>query len=1305
MSRKVYLKLGTILSMLFVSMTLNFYQSSRQELQGATLTTESLANSSESLGETTEQPMTSGTVDSLQAVEETRVEESQSESQPIPSVTEDSATEEVPTERKVQTEKVKTFSELVKAMLDNTVEKIVLTADLTQGNQWIDTVYFGGKSFEIDGNGHSIEFNNAERTGFNFRKSNADNLTLKISNVTLKKSRGALARGVAKNMFDFDLRGNNEYKEIIFKNVTVPVGNKTPLIKANNDSVVRVIGDNEFHNNDTFVFSQRNDPKNPFFNVKNLVFDQAKVKTDVFTDFIYQSKPKSQIDFIDSEIEHTTKGGRFIYSYGNKLMLNKSVITSNSDWVAEGYQRESDIYMESDKVKVTLKDSELSLNSTYTAVLQIAGKEANLEVNNSLFNIDFEEVNYDRYGTNSAIRFFNEGATYLITNKSVVNFRKQQNLGKAGGSSTIRMVGGGNIFEVAGGASLMIVNGGGLGEDRADYNQALEFGDPASNVSNKFIISEPGSEVDILSKNGAAVTSVRNLDLELSDQATFIVDGNSARATTGIFNIKGAFNMLIDNPLYFDFVNRQSKGAVIQVGTGSKFVSTQSGLTWWEKGKDVEGSPSYDFTVFDYRLTGKDLQNIEYSEKPEFNTSIYKGQSHIARMSSNNAKPELGYLRVPTNADKKIYGQAVVSTGPNEYRKAFVNEVRAKMSHNAQTISEKAILTKEKVSQWGEESQDGIFSYTLKDFAKAGDVYKITELERGSFNDQGENSGSGQVITNVIDQEVTVIDVTPPTPAIVNPVANTSLMISGGSDEPGATVTATANGKPLLDETKKELSTIVDLEGKWYLPLNQTLKAGAILQIFLTDTAGNKNPALPKIFHDALFKEGTTVIVKDHLADHNKLVKSVKNKSRDQGTYVGDTLAYTIQVSNEKKTNEEGVFKKVVLRDQLPSSLLLDPKTITAVDGAGRDIPAREISFNEKENALTIKLGRLSPQEVAKVTFETRVTEEGYNTIIKNTAQAIGQASPTVTAEVSDSVDSPGGKVLVAKAEPELVQEMSNLTSQDELNEAGDLLEYRFKVRNETQSPWRDLVMTNPISELLDIDDSSLKVIGKDSEKAKIAIKNNQLTVTFNSLAVDQWRPYEIVFQGRLKEESVNQSFINQGTATGKGLDGKVLKVESNQLTTVVEPGGLGFVEEPAMIDFGSRELSSKKETYLPAEDLSVTVRDSRGTTANWELFLKASQELTLKTNPSDQLVGAFEFVTEKGERVAINNQDSLIYSQVGTIQTTQTKLLWERVKNQGLLLNVLPGQAQSGAYQGELVWVLKDTAETVENKEKVAKK
>lgn len=1304
MSRKVYLKLGIILSMLFVSMTLNFYRGSQQELKGATLTTESIEVSSESIVETIEQVAMSSTSETVQETLVTTAE-SQAEELTTSSNMLKEVEEKELTSRKEQTEKVKTFSELIKAMLDNTVEKIILTADLTQGNQWLDTVYFGGKSFEIDGNGHSIEFNSAERTGFNFRKSTEDDLTLKISNITLKKSRGALARGVAKNMFDFDLRGSNEYKEIIFENVTVPVGNKTPLIKANNDSVIKVLGDNNFNNNDTFVFTQRNDPKNPFFNAKNVIFENTTVKTDVFTDFIYQGKPKSTIEIIDSEIEHETKGGRFIFSYGDKLKLDKSVITSNSQWVAEGYQRESDIYMESDKVKVILKDSELSLNSTYTAVLQIAGKEANLEVNNSLFNIDFEELNYDRFGTNSAIRFFNEGATYLITNKSEVNFRKKQNLGKAGGSSTIRMVGGGNIFEVAGGSTLKIVNGGGLGEDRADYNQALEFGEPISNVSNKFIISEPESEVDILSKNGAAVTSVRNLDLELSDQATFIVDGNSARTTTGIFNIKGAFNMLIDNPLYFDFVNRQSKGAVIQVGTGSRFVSTQSGLTWWEKGKDVEGSPSYDFTVFDYRLVGKDLQNIEYSEKPEFNTSIYKGQSQIARMSSNNAKPELGYLRVPTNADKRIYGQAVVSTGPNEYRKAFVNEVRGKMSHNDQTVTEKAILTKEKISQWGEEAQDGIFSYQLKNFAKAGDVYKITELERGSFNDKGENVGSGQVISNEINQEVTVIDVTPPTPAVVNPLTNTSLKLSGSSDEPGAKVTATADGQALLDGEGNELAAIVDSEGHWHLPLNQLLKAGTVIQVFLTDTVGNKNPEKLKLFHDAIFKEGTKITVQDNLGNNNKLVQSVKNKSREQGTYVGDTLLYTVHVSNEKKKSEQGDFTKVVLRDKLPAALLLDLDTITALNGAGQVIPVENISFEKAKNELVIKLGKLSPQEVATVTFETRVTEAGYNTVIKNTAVAMGQASPTTTSEVTHTVDSPGGKVLIDQGDPQITQSLRNLTSKDELNEVGDLLEFSFKVTNETQSPWKELVVTDQISELLDIDSSSIQVIGQDSEKAQIAIQKNQLTITFDSLAVDQWRPYEILFQGRIKEEAVNQSFINQGLATGQGLDGKELKAESNKITTVVEPGGIGFVEEPSTIDFGRQELSSKKETYLPSEDMSLVVRDSRGTTANWELFLKASQELTLETNPSEQLAGALEFVTEKGESISINTQDNLIYSQAGTIQTTQTRLSWERAKKQGLLLNLRPGQAQSGAYQAELVWVLKDTAETVENKEKVAKK
>lgn len=1193
---------------------------------------------------------------------------------------------------------VGTFSELVQAMLNNTTEKIALTADLTQGSQSLNTTNFGGKNLEIDGRGHSIQFVGTELMAFNFRRSSQNNLTFKVKNITLSKSRAANATGNSRSMFDFDIRGSQEYRNIIFENVKVPKGSKTPLVKANNaNSVVSVKGQNEFHNDDPYVFTQRNTPKNPFFNAQKLFFDQTKIVTDLFTDFIYQGNAASTLNFTNSTVSHFTDGGRFIYSLGKVLNLEHTKIESTNMWKAEGYQREADIYMESADVKVTLKDSDLTLNSGHTAVLQIAGERPVFEINNSIFNLDFDESDYDRFGTNAAIRFFNQGATFKITNKSDVNFRKRENQGLAGGSSTIRMIGGGNFFEVSGGSHLGIVNGGGTEETRENFNQALEFGAPTSNDSNKFIISDSESMVDIVSKNGAAVTSVRNLELELSNRATFIADGNSAKDTTGIFNINGAFNMKINDPLYFDFVNRRSNGPVIKVGQASQLASAKSGLTWWEKGTNVEGSPSYDFQLFDYMLTGNDLQTISYSEIPVFNSSIYRGQQHISRMSSNNGHPELAYLRVPTNADKKIYGQGIVSVGPTAYRNAFSNEVKSIMTYNGQPLKREP-LTKDNVSQWGEPRTDGVFMYELDDFAKAGDVYNVTQLQRGSYNNAGANIGSGNVIINDITEEpVTVIDVTPPIPAIIDDVYNTMLMITGQSDEPGSKVTGSVDGQKLTDEFGNDLTGEVDAEGNWRLLLNQTLPAGSVIQIFLSDKLGNTNPIKDTEFHDAVFKAGTQTTVLDNWANENELVKTVENLSRTDGkTYVGDLLEYTINVSNHKSQSPAAIFQKVQLIDDIPNLLKVAPESIKGINAKGEVISPEAIQFNKETNRLEVMLGDIPPNHSVQITFKTEVKRQGYDQIIRNTAKAKGQSSPTNFDEVEDSVEAPGGKIVVGPSLLKLSQTMNNLTAVDDLNLVGDRLEYRFKLSNDTAFPLGDLFLEDKLSEFFILDKSSIKVIGSQSSEVSYTFEKQFLRFDFGELFIDQQNDYEIVFQGNISAAGVNNSYENQGTVKGSTLDGREVAADSNRITTIIEAGGIGFSEVPAAINFGVKELSSKAETYLPKEDLSMTIQDARGVTANWELYVKVGQEMTLTSDPSSTLTGVLAFVTEAGRQIDINAKDELIYSQMGSERITETILTWDRHKLQGLIFNLKPGQATAGDYSGQLVWTLKDTAETV---------
>lgn len=150
----------------------------------------------------------------------------------------------------------------------------------------------------------------------------------------------------------------------------------------------------------------------------------------------------------------------------------------------------------------------------------------------------------------------------------------------------------------------------------------------------------------------------------------------------------------------------------------------------------------------------------------------------------------------------------------------------------------------------------------------------------------------------------------------------------------------------------------------------------------------------------------------------------------------------------------------------------------------------------------------------------------------------------------------------------------------------------------------------------------------------------------------------------------------------------------SKSVVGTVTGGTIEFFQAPEDVDFGSKEISSRKKVYTPTEDVSMIIEDSRGKTANWELYLKVGKDLTLDSNEAISLPGALRFVNSSNEEVEINDQSGLVHSQTGSLSPMKTTVSWNRSLNQGLLLRVNPGQATKGSYTGELVWTLMDTAE-----------
>uniref|UniRef100_UPI001ED8C3B6 hypothetical protein n=1 Tax=Enterococcus mundtii TaxID=53346 RepID=UPI001ED8C3B6 len=81
---------------------------------------------------------------------------------------------------------------------------------------------------------------------------------------------------------------------------------------------------------------------------------------------------------------------------------------------------------------------------------------------------------------------------------------------------------------------------------------------------------------------------------------------------------------------------------------------------------------------------GSNFNTIRKTSDPEsFNTSTFgpAGMTAYSRISANNARAVVDELRVPTNADKSIFGHVSIPEG-SDYRSAFFLLNTRRMLHD-----------------------------------------------------------------------------------------------------------------------------------------------------------------------------------------------------------------------------------------------------------------------------------------------------------------------------------------------------------------------------------------------------------------------------------------------------------------------------------------------------------------------------------------------------------------------------------------------------------------------------------------------
>ncbi|WP_317914278.1 isopeptide-forming domain-containing fimbrial protein [Carnobacterium maltaromaticum] len=656
----------------------------------------------------------------------------------------------------------------------------------------------------------------------------------------------------------------------------------------------------------------------------------------------------------------------------------------------------------------------------------------------------------------AVIRIQGDGSVFNVTDDAEVNVTKRISYSKLKGSApVVRMDGKDNHININTGGKFILHNTGSDGPNDglgSSGNQGLLFTGGNGAVFN---LKDAGSSAEIRANYGPALVSTGSSKITAGEGTIFKMRGRTKSKAGALFNTTTS-EITVDRPLFFDFRNDQydgAKGSIFNATAGSTFTSIQSDLSVWPHETNLNASPAKNWSLFDYKLSGANFTKIDSTNVPnEFNTGANSfgstGASAYSRMTGGKVRAVVDELRVPTNADKSIFGHVTIPLDGENGRDAFTDEAfvvvkLTKANGKSQELTGRTIGKNNNnlgLSVYGEASRGGMFKIPVPNdvFLETGDKIEVVRAWRGGA-DSNSNRVHHSLPEDLVAPNRTTFDITPPNPAVITNsrvVDNATKQISGKANEPGSEVEISVNGVDLAT------TTTVQPNGTFVFNLPHYLEKDDLVQVKLRDHAGlastvgvdhppstnnavgNGNPTTNLTFHDQVFMAAPSVIVKDVLPDTNKAVKSVVVDNSKNATQIGSILTYTIDVENNKPAAIATNWKAVTIEDQLDKAL--DPD-LNSFALNGILIPATKVEFNEETRLLRVKVGDLGSNKKAKLTFNTRVNKTGINRTIFNKATIIGNSprevepfkvgpeNPTAAKQkiqtISNKIANPGGSV------------------------------------------------------------------------------------------------------------------------------------------------------------------------------------------------------------------------------------------------------------------------------------------------------
>ena len=253
-------------------------------------------------------------------------------------------------------------------------------------------------------------------------------------------------------------------------------------------------------------------------------------------------------------------------------------------------------------------------------------------------------------------------------------------------------------------------------------------------------------------------------------------------------------------------------------------------------------------------------------------------------------------------------------------------------------------------------------------------------------------------------------------------------------------------------------------------------------------------------------------------------IPAIEKTADVQTANVGDTLTYTVKLSNDKTASS--AWKEVTLTDEIPDGL-------TFVDGSVYvDNKAAQHSF--ENGLLTVKVGDIAVGQTVTVTFKATVNNDMYNQTIYNTAVAEG-----TNGIVKDETGNETGKyedtddgVYINKGDT-----MPYVTKTANISEAqvGDKIAYTITLGNAEDAVYEieNASMTDIIPAELDFEDGSVQVDGMTED---YSFDNETRTLTVPLGAIAPATEKVVTFSAVVNETAYGQTVYNTAVMTGDNI-------------------------------------------------------------------------------------------------------------------------------------------------------------------------